>query len=67
VIRGRTTGVHTGAFLGVEPTGKRISWEFVDMYRSGPDGRLSLRFSSSRRARHDVSFKQKTMSTMPQN
>lgn len=41
VIRGENTGVHTGPFLGVEPTGKRVSWEFLDMYRSGPDGRLN--------------------------
>jgi predicted ester cyclase len=44
VIRGENTGVHTGPFLGVEPTGKRVGWEFLDMYRSGPDGRLNWHF-----------------------
>jgi predicted ester cyclase len=44
VIRGENSGVHTGRFLGVEPTGKRISWEFLDMYKVGPDGRLNWHF-----------------------
>ena len=39
VIRAENTGVHTGRFLDVEPTGKRVSWEFLDMYKVGPDGR----------------------------
>jgi predicted ester cyclase len=41
VIRGENSGVHTGRFLGVEPTGRRVSWEFLDMYKVGPDGRLN--------------------------
>jgi predicted ester cyclase len=41
VIRAENTGVHTGRFLDVEPTGKRVSWEFLDMYKVGPDGRLN--------------------------
>jgi predicted ester cyclase len=44
VIRGENTGTHTGPFLGVEPTGKQVRWEFLDMYRSGPDGRLNWHF-----------------------
>ena len=44
VIRGENTGVHSGRFLGVEPTGKRVSWEYLDMYRAGPDGRLNWHF-----------------------
>ena len=44
VIRGRATGVHNGDFLGVAPTSKHVSWEFVDMYRAGPDGRLNRHF-----------------------
>ena len=44
VIRGENTGVHTGRFLGVEPTGRRVSWEFLDMYKVGPDGRLNWHF-----------------------
>ena len=41
VIRGRNTALHTGPFLGVPPTGKRVAWDFVDMYRAGTDGRLN--------------------------
>jgi len=44
VIRGENSGVHTGPFLGVEPTGRRVSWEFVDMYRVGADGKLCWHF-----------------------
>jgi len=44
VIRGRTTAVHSGAFAGVAPTGRRVSWEFVDMYRVGADGRINWHF-----------------------
>jgi predicted ester cyclase len=41
VIRGQNTAVHTGPFLGVPPTGKTVTWEYLDMYRAGPDGRLN--------------------------
>ena len=44
VIRGQNTAVHTGVFLGVAPTGRRVSWEYLDMYRAGPDGRLNWHF-----------------------
>ena len=43
-IRGRTEGTHTGTFLGVEPTGRRVSWEFADLYRLGADGRINWHF-----------------------
>jgi len=43
-IRGRSEGTHTGRFLGVEPTGRRVSWEFADLYRLGADGRLNWHF-----------------------
>jgi hypothetical protein len=36
--------VHTGRFLGIEPTGRRVRWEFLDMYRAGADGRLNWHF-----------------------
>lgn len=36
--------MHAGRFLGVEPTGRRVSWEFLDMYKLGPDGRLNWHF-----------------------
>ena len=35
VIRGQNSGVPTGRFLGIEPTGRRVSWEYLDMYRAG--------------------------------
>ena len=43
-IRGRSEGTHTGRFLGVEPTGRRVSWEFADLYRLGADGRINWHF-----------------------
>ena len=44
VIRGENSATHTGWFLGIEPTGSRVSWEFLDMYRVGADGRLNWHF-----------------------
>ena len=43
-IRGRAEGTHTGPFLGLEPTGRRASWEFADLYRIGADGRINWHF-----------------------
>ena len=43
-IRGRAEGTHTGRFLGLEPTGRRASWEFADLYRAGADGRINRHF-----------------------
>ena len=44
VIRARLEGTHTGTFLGIEPTGQRVSLDAVDWYRVGPDGRIVWRF-----------------------
>ena len=41
VIRGENSGMNTGRFLGIEPTGRRVSWDYLDMYRVGADGRLN--------------------------
>ncbi len=41
VIRGQNSAMHTGRFPGIEPTGRRVSWEYLDMYRVGADGRLN--------------------------
>ena len=43
-IRGRSEGTHSGRFLGLEPTGRRVSWEFADLYRLGADGRINWHF-----------------------
>src|SRR5262249_47665279 len=40
VIRGENSGVHSGHFLGIDPTGRRGSWGYLDMYPAGADGRL---------------------------
>lgn len=44
VIRGRATATHSGPFLGIQPTGKRVAWDFVDIYRLGTDGRINWHF-----------------------
>ena len=41
VIRGENSGMNTGRFLGIEPTGRRVSWDYLDRYRVGADGRLN--------------------------
>jgi len=43
-IRGRSEGTHSAPFLGLEPTGRRATWEFADLYRLGADGRLNWHF-----------------------
>ena len=43
-IRGRAEGTHTSRFLGLEPTGRRATWEFADLYRVGADGRINWHF-----------------------
>jgi predicted ester cyclase len=43
-IRGRAEGTHMGRFLGLEPTGRRATWEFADLYRVGADGRINWHF-----------------------
>ena len=44
VVWSQNSGVHTGAFLGIEPTGRRVCWEYLDMYRVGGDGWLNWHF-----------------------
>jgi predicted ester cyclase len=43
VIRGSYEVTHTGEFLGVPPTGRRVSYEWVDMYRV-TGGRIVWRY-----------------------
>lgn len=44
VVRGRVSAAHVGTFLGVEPTGRRVEWDMIDMVKPGPDGRIAWRF-----------------------
>jgi steroid delta-isomerase-like uncharacterized protein len=39
VARVRVTGTHTGAFMGMPPTGRRIEVQLIDIIRFGDDGR----------------------------
>jgi len=32
-IRAKSTGTHTGEFMGIAPTGKKLTTEMVDIYR----------------------------------
>ena len=43
VIRGTFEVTHTGEFLGVPPTGRRVSFDWIDMYRVA-GGRIVWRF-----------------------
>ena len=43
VIRSVITAAHTGEFLGIAPTGRKVSYDAVDMYRVA-DGRIVWRF-----------------------
>jgi predicted ester cyclase len=43
VVRARLSATHSGPFLGVTPTGRRVSYDSVDMYRVR-NGRIVWRF-----------------------
>ena len=43
VIRGSYEVTHSGEFLGVPPTGRRVSYDWVDMYRV-TGGRIVWRY-----------------------
>ena len=43
VIRGTFEVTHSGQFLGVPPTGRRVSFDWIDMYRLA-GGRIVWRF-----------------------
>lgn len=38
VLRGVVTGTHTGEFMGIPPTGKRVEVPLIDIIRFGDDG-----------------------------
>lgn len=44
IIRGRATAIHSGPFLGMQPTRKPVAWDFVDLYRLGADRRINWHF-----------------------
>jgi len=44
IVRGHAAATHTGRFLDVGPTGRRVEYDFVDMVKPGPDGRIVWRF-----------------------
>ena len=41
VTRSTVRGTHTGEFLGVAPTGRRVAFELIDVNRVGDDGRIT--------------------------
>ena len=43
VIRGTFEVTHSGEFLGVAPTGRRVSFDWIDMYRVA-DGLIVWRY-----------------------
>jgi steroid delta-isomerase-like uncharacterized protein/4-oxalocrotonate tautomerase family enzyme len=42
--RGTITGTHTGPFMGVPPTGKKLSWTGIIIYRLDEDGKIVERW-----------------------
>jgi steroid delta-isomerase-like uncharacterized protein len=40
-VQGTATGTHTGAFLGLPPTGRRVEWDGCLVFRFASDGRVS--------------------------
>ncbi len=40
------SGTHTGEFLGLPPTGRRATWQMVEIQRLGPDGKCAEHWSS---------------------
>ena len=40
------SGTHQGEFLSVPPTGRRATWQLVEIQRLGPDGKVAEHWSS---------------------
>lgn len=49
VLRGRFSATHSDAVLGAPPTGKRVEWEMITIYRFGSDGRVAERWMQNDR------------------
>ncbi len=40
------SGTHAGEFRGLPPTGRRATWQLVEIQRIGPDGKVAEHWSS---------------------
>ncbi len=40
------SGTHAGEFLGLPPTGRRATWQLVEIQRIGPDGKVAEHWTS---------------------
>jgi predicted ester cyclase len=40
-------GTHDGEFSGVQPTGRQVSFQIIDISRAGPDGRFAEHWSTA--------------------
>lgn len=47
VARLTATGTHTGTFLGLAPSGRRVAFELIDIYRFADDGKIVGRWGLS--------------------
>ncbi len=43
-VRGTITGTHLGPFMGASPSGKKVSWTSITIYRLDEDGRIVERW-----------------------
>ena len=46
VLRLTLSGTHAGDFLGILPTGRRVTWQLVAIQRLGRDGKFAEHWSS---------------------
>ena len=40
-------GTHEGEFSGVQPTGRQVSFQIIEISRAGPDGRIAEHWSTA--------------------
>jgi len=40
-------GTHQGLFSGIQPTGRQVEFQLIEISRAGPDGRITEHWSSS--------------------
>jgi steroid delta-isomerase-like uncharacterized protein len=46
VTRSSARGTHTGAFLGLAPSDRRVEFELIDVSRVGDDGRIAQHWTA---------------------